>query len=136
MKKLQFKNYFFCVLLLFIAFFTFLAFFIIDLKVFNVKETLFTAFYGYCLFPIFSFVYARLSYGRTKQIIIPNIIYLLFCSLFIIFFVKIGSIFVGTPHSKFALGVVSVLTAISIIISSVMSIATSIITKRLSGLKK
>jgi putative Mn2+ efflux pump MntP len=118
MKKLQFKNYFFCVLLLFIAFFTFLAFFIIDLKVFNVKETLFTAFYGYCLFPIFSFVYARLSYGRTKQIIIPNIIYLLFCSLFIIFFVKIGSIFGAKYKSKaeFTGGVILILLGLKMLL--------------------
>lgn len=135
MAKKQFKNYLWCIILLIIAVFSFLAFFIVDVVVFQVKETRFTAFYGYGLFPAFSLIYGRFSYRTTKKIILPNILYLLFCTIFIILFINIGSAYLSISTSavlqelKFALGVIGIITAISIIISSVISIVTSIITK-------
>ncbi len=135
MVKKQLINYLWCIILLMIAVFSFLVFFTVDVLVFQVKETIFTAFYGYGLFPAFSVIYGQFSYRTTKKIILPNILYLLFCTIFIILFINIGSAYLSGLTSavlqelKFALGVIGIITAISIIISSVISIVTSIITK-------
>ena len=131
----RFKNYLFCILLLIITVFSFLAFFIIDITLFQAKKTIFTAFYSYALFPMFSLIYGRFSYQKTKKVVFPNILYFLFCMTFIIIFINIGASYVSTStsavlqQSKLAVGVIGVITAVSIIISSLMSIMTSIIIK-------
>ncbi len=131
----RFKNYLFCIVLLIIAVFSFLAFFTIDITLFQVKNTIFTAFYGYGLFPVFSLIYGRFSYIKTKKVLLPNILYVLFCMTFIIIFITICGTYVSTSTNvalqelKLAVGVVGLATAISIIISSLMSIMTSIIIK-------
>lgn len=131
----RFKNYLFCIVLLIIAVFSFLTFFVIDIILFQVKNTMFTAFYGYGLFPVFSLIYGWFTYKKTKKILLPNILYLLFCMTFIVLFINIGTYF-ATTHiyvvlqlPKLTFGVLGICTAISIIISSLMSIMTSIITK-------
>ena len=135
MAKEQFKNYLWCIMLLFIAGFSFFALFIVDVVFFQVKETIFTALYGYGLFPVFSLIYGYFSYKKTKKIILPNILYFLFCITFIILFIKIGSAYINTSasvilqQSKLAIGVIGIVAAISIIVSSIMSIMTAIIIK-------
>ena len=129
MRK-HFKGYLFCVILLIIGCSSFLAFFVIDIMLFQINNTIFTAFYGYGLFPIFSLIYGWASYRKTKKVIFPNILYVLFCMTFIILFIYIGSFCISTSKDiRFSLGVIGVLTFISIIISSLMSITTSIILK-------
>ncbi len=131
----RFKNYLFCIVLLIIAVFSFLTLFVVDIILFQIKKPIFTAFYSYGLFPIFSLIYGRFSYRKTKKVVFPNVLYVLFCMTFIILFINIGCSYVSTStyvvlqQSKLALGVVGVITAISIIISSLMSIITSIIIK-------
>lgn len=131
----RFKNYLFCIVLLIIAVFSFLTFFVIDIILFQLKNTMFTAFYGYGLFPIFSLIYGGFSYRKTKKIVLPNILYVLFCMTFILLFINIGASYASTStyvvlqQSKLVFGVLGICTAISIIISSLISIMTSIITK-------
>lgn len=141
MKKRQLINYLLCTLLFIGAAFSFISFFVIDIMVLQLKETGLTTLYSCCLFPLFSFVYGVLSYVLTKKIVIPNILYALFCAIFIILFVKTGGIYVSNynvdsmqqfdflQQLKLALAIISSVTAISMIVSSVISIITSIITK-------
>ncbi|MGN0557124.1 MAG: hypothetical protein ACI4IV_04675, partial [Acutalibacteraceae bacterium] len=67
--------------------------FILDVLLFNVENVIFTAFYGYFLFPLFFIVFGVLSYQKTKQTILPNTIYFLICLLFLIAFTSIGMLF-------------------------------------------
>lgn len=87
MNKRQLLNYLLCVLFFIGAAVVFLSFFVTDAFVLEFKLTGLAVLYSAFLFPAFSFVYGVVSFLLTKKIIIPNVIYVLFCAVFIILFV-------------------------------------------------
>lgn len=145
MNKRQLLNYLLCILFFICAAFCFLAFFVTDAFVLQFKSPSLPVLYCAFLFPAFSFVYGVVSYLLTKKIIIPNVIYILSCAVFIILFVKIGGIYVSNydveslsvqqydflQQLKLALGIVSIVTAVSMFVSGVISVITSFVTSKI-----
>lgn len=145
MNKRQLLNYLLCTLLFISAAFVFLSFFVTDAFVLEFKLTGLAVLYSAFLFPAFSFVYGVVSYLLTRKIVIPNVIYVLFCAVFIILFVKIGGVYVSNydveslsvqqydflQQLKLALGIVNIVTAVSMIVSGVISVITSFVTSKI-----
>ncbi len=136
MKNLHSKL---CERLLIANIFSYIVFFILDVLLFNAETVMFTAFYGYLLFPFFSIVCGLASYKKTKQVVLPNALYYLICLLFIFTFTFIGMLFpddfyisITSPPLKralYAMPIIGFCTMISVVFSVGISIVTSLITK-------
>lgn len=145
MKRRQLLNYLLCMLLFISAAFVFLSFFVTDAFLLEFKLTGLQVLYSVLLFPMFSFVYGVVSYLLTRKIVLPNVIYILSCAVFIIIFVKISGIYVSNydvesisaqqydflRQLKLALGIVSSVTAIAMIVSGVISVITSFVISKI-----
>lgn len=115
---------------------SYVALFVLDVILFQVEKPKFTAVYGYLLFPIFSIVYGVVSYKKTKRVVLTNLLYFLFCFLFVILFTCVGAFFqdyrwVASPDIQRALDtmpIIGVCTSVSVIVSGVLSIVVSFIT--------
>lgn len=114
---------------------SYMGLFMADVWFFHVEKVEFTAIYGYLLFPIFSIACGRVSYQKTKQVILPNFLYFSLCLLFCLVFTSIGLMFANdidslmlSPSVRRAfetMPIIGLCTTISVVFSFFISVITS-----------
>ncbi len=140
MERSHVQNRLFSWKLLIATIFSYIFLFALDVVLFRVSGTTpLPVFYGYFLFPIFAIIHGVVSYKTTKRLFLPNIVYFLYCFLFIIIFTVIGMLFENNHHllrsfpalerALEVMPLIGFVTTISVAFSGVISIAASLIAK-------